>query len=75
MEAVNYEVEGGTSYLALPRETTRYVDSLFMKVRNGISLEGDNGSNVVLWIVIAVAVLAAGTVALLLIKKHKKKKH
>jgi spermidine/putrescine transport system substrate-binding protein len=74
MEAVNYEVEGGTSYLALPRETTRYVDSLFMKVRNGISLEGDNGSNVVLWIVIAVAVLAAGTVALLLIKKRKKKK-
>ena len=73
MEAVNYEVEGGTSYLALPRETTRYVDSLFMKVRNGISLEGDNGSNVVLWVVIAVAILAAGTVALLLIKKHKKR--
>jgi len=74
MEAVNYEVEGGTSYLALPRETTRYVDSLFMKVRNGIALEGNNGSDVVLWVVIAVAILAAGTAAWLLLKKHKKKK-
>ena len=74
MEAVNYEVEGGTGYLALPRETTRYVDSLFMKVRNGISLEEDGVSATWLWTGIAALVLIVATVAILLLKKQKKKK-
>ena len=78
MEAINYPddsfLDKGTSYLPLPRETTRYVDGLFMKVRNGISLEGDSGSDVVLWVVVAAVVLAAGTAAWLLVKKRKKKK-
>ena len=73
MEAVNYEVEGGTGYLALPRETTRYVDSLFMKVRNGISLEEDGVSATWLWTGIAALVLIVATVAILLLKKQKKK--
>ena len=73
MEAVNYEVEGGTGYLALPRETTRYVDSLFMKVRNGISLEEDGVSTTWLWMGIAALVLIVATVAILLLKKQKKK--
>ena len=74
MEAVNYEVEGGTGYLALPRETTRYVDSLFMKVRNGISLEEDGVSATWLWMGIAALVLIVATVAILLLKKQKKKR-
>ena len=77
MEAVNYNVTGGTSYLALPRETTRYMDSLFMKVRNGISLEEDGGSfATTLWMILipTVIVLSLATWLLLKWKKKRKKK-
>ena len=77
MEAINYPsdefLDKGTSYLPMPRETTRYVDNLFMRVRNGISLEGESGSAMI-WIIVAVAVLAGAAALLLALKKKKKKK-
>jgi spermidine/putrescine transport system substrate-binding protein len=73
MEEVNYAVEGGTGYLALPRETTRYMDSLFMRVRNGIDLEADGNGWLWVWI-LAAGVIALGFAAWLLLKKRKHKK-
>ena len=65
-------LDRGEGYNPLPRETTRYMDSLFMKVRNGISLDQDPGGGT-LWLIaaLAAAAIAAG---LLLLKKKKKKK-
>ena len=78
MEAINYPsgefLDKGTSYLPMPRETTRYVDSLFMRVRNGISLEKESGSEVLVWAVAIVAITAIAGTAFLLLKKRKKKK-
>ena len=73
MEEVNYAVEGGTGYLALPRETTRYMDSLFMRVRNGIDLEADGNGWLWAW-GLAAGVIALGFAAWLLLKKRKHKK-
>ena len=64
----------GTGYLNLPRETTRYMDSLFMKVRNGISLEDSESSATTLWLIIAPAVILVSLAAWLLLKKKKRKK-
>ena len=72
MEEVNYNVEGGTSYLALPREVTRYMDSLFMRVRNGIDLEGYGQIELWIWIA-AAAVILAGGAGYVLLRKRKKK--
>ena len=78
MEAIGYPTDSvldqGTGYLALPRDTTRYMDSLFMRVRNGISLEKDADSNAVVWGLVIVAVLAVAVAAFLLLKKRKKKR-
>ena len=74
MEEVNYNVVGGTGYLSLPRETTRYMDSLFMRVRNGISLEVDPSASPAVWIMVILAVLAAITAAFFWLKKRKAKK-
>jgi len=77
MEAINYPsdefLDQGTSYLPMPRETTRYVDNLFMRVRNGISLEKEPGSEVLVWAAVIVAVTAIAGAAFLLLKKRKKK--
>ncbi len=78
MEAINYPddsvLDQGTSYLPMPRETTRYVDSLFMRVRNGISLEGQAGNQVLVWIAVIAAAAAIAGAAFLLLRKRKKKK-
>ncbi len=68
-------LDRGTGYLSLPRETTRYMDNLFMRVRNGIDLEGESQSVLWLWIAGA-AVLAAGAVYVLLRrKKNQRTRH
>jgi spermidine/putrescine transport system substrate-binding protein len=60
------------TYLPLDRETTRYMDSLFMKVRNGISLEGNTINTPLLWgIGIGAAALLSAAAILLLRKKRK----
>ena len=64
-------LDRGTSYLSLPRETTRYMDNLFLRVRNGIDLESSGEGSLWIWIA-AVAVGCAGFVAgYLLIRKKK----
>jgi len=77
MEAINYPedsfLDKGTSYLPMPRETTRYVDGLFMRVRNGISLEGEAGFAVLIGAAVLVLALAAAGVTFLLVKRKKKK--
>ena len=77
MESINYPsaevLDKGTSYLSMPRETTRYVDSLFMRVRNGISLEKQAGNQVLVWIAVIAAAAALVSVAFLLLKKRKTK--
>ena len=63
-------LDNGTGYLSLPRETTRYMDSLFMRVRNGIALEEDGQTGNWAWIV-AIAVVAAGSAGYVLLRKKK----
>ena len=66
-------LDNGTGYLSLPRETTRYMDSLFMRVRNGIDLESDGNSGLWIWVA-AAAVLASAGVAWFLLRRKKRKK-
>ena len=77
-EAINYPsdefLDQGTSYLPMPREATRYVDNLFMRVRNGIPLEKEAGYEVLVWAAVIVAVTAIAGTAFLLLKKRKKNK-
>ena len=63
-------LDNGTGYLSLPRETTRYMDSLFMRVRNGIALEEDGHTGVWIWIV-AIAVVMVGAAGYVLLRKKK----
>ena len=66
-------LDNGTGYLSLPRETTRYMDSLFMRVRNGIELESDSNRYGWVWLLVA-GVALAGVGAWLLLKRKKCKK-
>ena len=65
-------LDHGTGYLSLPRETTRYMDNLFMRVRNGIDLEGDGQTGTWVWIAVGAAALMGFALWLLLRKKKKK---
>ena len=65
-------LDRGSSYLPLPRETTRYMDNLFLRVRNGIDLEDDGQGGLWIWGGIAIALVAAGSLWALLRKKKKK---
>ena len=65
-------LDNGTGYLSLPRQTTRYMDNLFMRVRNGIDLEGESRLGLWIWVAVGVAVAAACAGAWVLIRKRKK---
>ena len=76
METINYPDEAlrekGSSYLPLPRETTRYMDNLFMRVRNGIPLEKESGAEVFVWAAAIVGVVIIAGATILVLKKRKK---
>jgi len=65
-------LDRGTGYLSLPRETTRYMDNLFMRVRNGIDLEDNETAAIWIWVAVG-AVALTGLAAWLLLRKKKKK--
>ena len=65
-------LDNGTGYLSLPRQTTRYMDNLFMRVRNGIDLEGEGQLDLWLWIAGIAVAAAACAGAWVLVRKRRK---
>ena len=72
---ISYPEAKGEGYKALSDETTRYMDSLFMKVRNGIAPE--KNADLSTWILplVILLIITAAAVVWLILKKRKPKKH
>ena len=64
-------LDHGTGYLSLPRETTRYMDNLFLRVRNGIDLESSGQGSLWLWLAAAVIGLAGFAAGYVILRKKK----